>query len=129
MTKSQAIEYKVVSRAVKTSETEGVGMVLSDFVLELQKLWPPLGIEHADVLDALKRLHPQIINLRKWDPQHMEHRSYKGESEDGPFFYRGDAFRVKRTPQSRPYLEQLESLFVDGPATEGPKRPIGFIAP
>jgi len=54
MTKGQMIEYELVTRAVKATDTEGTSLHVSHFLQEMQE-W--LGeVERADVVDALKRL-------------------------------------------------------------------------
>ena len=124
MTKGQMIEYELVTRAVKATDPDGASVRISSFEQELRER---LGIvEHADVVDALKRLfRRELLCLRKWDNPDMRLRDYRGDSDDNAFFLDDcHDFRVKGTPFSTDYLEQFEP-----PPAEPPKRPIGFVPP
>ena len=123
MTKGQMIEYELVTRAVKATDTEGTSLRVSHFLQEMRER---LGeVERADVVDALKRLFlDKLLGLRKWDNPNMRFRNYEEDSDDNLFFldYHYD-LRIYRTPSSRSYLEQYEP-----PPIDPPKRPIGFVS-
>jgi hypothetical protein len=73
------------------------------------------------ISDALNRLlESGAINARKYGLNTADNRDYqKGKDNEATFFYTG-TFYLKKTPYSKPYLEQIEE------PPEPEKRRIGF---
>jgi hypothetical protein len=65
------------------------------------------NIEDRELVDALKRLSPKYLTLCKYVNGQSPCREYPNEiSSDDEFFYRGD-MRLRRTPRTDPYLQEL----------------------
>lgn len=122
MTPGQTIECRLVRLAVQATDSEGASFQLRGFLQDMMAFLP--NVQHADVMDALKRLSvQQILSLRQWDASNLCFRDYRGEQDDNAFFHGSADFRIKRTPFSRTYLERCEP---DELPAELPRRRIGF---
>lgn len=109
MLRSQWVEYQILKLALEPS-FDGQGRAVS-FSNLVGMLAPHAegSLAPIEVLDALKRLFPKFLSLRKWEHMRMAWRDYQGEKDDSRFFYSGD-FRLARTAYTCAYIEELELL-------------------
>jgi hypothetical protein len=112
------MEYVVLDRALRATDPNGYPIILGDFLLSFKEKLA--DTEDGEVVDAMKRLCPRFLALRKYDSSLRGFRDYADDDHD--FFYRGD-FRLKSTPFTR---SRLEELAAELPLPEPEKRPIGF---
>jgi hypothetical protein len=118
------IEHEILRLTLENSDHLGYSTSLPT-VTNAFRQWLP-DILHREIVDALKRLSPKYLTLLKWSNQHGQFIEYPTDiSNDGEFFYRG-AMRLRRTPHTDPYLQELAALFPSPEEPEKPKTPIGF---
>ena len=105
MSRHRQIESELLKLAIQGTNPEGYATGLP--ALELLIRERVQGVEHSDVMDAIKRLFKDgRLRLRKWNaPMTAEHIDYTGSNDN--FFFSGTFF-LKQTPYSNPYLEQIE---------------------
>ncbi len=117
--RSKKIEYAILKPIITDHDPDGYAFILGDLFNIVARSVPDAS--HPELVDAIKRLSDsRVLEPWKWSDRTQRFEPYDGSGDDG-FFYRGD-FRLKKTPDSQPYFEQLEQEV--GP--EPQKRKIGF---
>lgn len=109
----QYIEYVILKLVLQiTSDPGGYPATVSSLLTLLQQTLPGItNITNQELVDTLKRLRPKYLTLWKWSDEARRFIEYPTEiSEDGNFFYRGD-FRLRHTPMTDPYAQELQRLF------------------
>jgi len=120
----QYIECEILRLVLYHSDHLGYPTTLPALASFFRQSLP--DIADREMVDALKRLSPKHLTLRKWSNQHQRFIEYPTDiSDDGEFFYRGDMC-LQRTPYTDPYLQELASLFPPPEEPEQPQRPVGF---
>ena len=118
------IEHEILQLVLQPSDHLGYPTGLPTLANAFRQ-WLP-DIADREIVDALKRLSPKYLTLLKWSKQYGRFIEYPTDiSDDGEFFYRGD-MRLRRTPHTDPYLQELAALFPPPEEPSKPKRPIGF---
>lgn len=70
-----------------------------------------VDIDNRELVEALKRLRPKYLTLCKYvqgQPPCLEYPTQIADDED--FFYRGDGFRLRRTPETDPRAQELAAV-------------------
>jgi hypothetical protein len=117
------IEYEILRLVLEHSDHLGYPTDLPTLANLFRANLP--NATNAELVDALKRLNSKYLTLLKWSNSHGRFIEYPTDiSDDSEFFYRGD-MRLRRTPHSDPYLQELAALFPPQEPAE-PKRDYGF---
>ena len=95
------------------------------------------NIENRELVDTLKRLSPKYLTLCKYVNGQPACLTYPTQiKDDDEFFYRGDGFRLRRTPETDPRAQELGAIVEwqeAGPSVKGPTlmavRPLGSFFP
>jgi hypothetical protein len=74
--------------------------------------WMP-DVADREIVEALKRLRPQYVTLWKWSSAKRWFIEYPNEIDDDVEFFYRDNFRLRRTPHTGPYLQELATLSHD----------------
>jgi predicted nucleotide-binding protein len=103
----QQIEHAILTRALQGSGSDNLGYSTTLHALA-SSLAPTIGtIEDRELMESLMRLQPQYLALWKWDKEQNRCLEYPAEfGSDVEFFYGGD-FRLRRTLNTDPYLQDL----------------------
>lgn len=113
----QYIEHEILSLVLQHSDQLGYPTSLPGLATLVRPKLP--NIQDRELVDALKRLSPNYLTLCKYVNGQEPCRAYPEEiSRDDDFFYRGD-MRLRRTPHTDPYLQQLAAT---GAATYDERR-------
>ena len=107
----QFIEHEILTLALLHSDNSGYPVSLPDLTNLFRERLP--DIADSELVDALKRLHPKFLTLRKWSDvrgQFLEYPALGTFRDDGEFFYTRD-FRLLRTPNTDPHVQELRELF------------------
>jgi len=119
------IEHQILKLVLQHSDHLGYPTRLSDLSAFFRRTLP--DIEDRELVDALKRLRQgERLTLCKYVNGQEPCRQYPSEiSSDDEFFYRGD-MRLRRTPTTDPYFQELDALF-PSPEPAAPRKPFGFV--
>jgi predicted nucleotide-binding protein len=102
------IEQEILRLVLQYPGDSSLGYETSvpDLEIFLRPTFP--DITPHEVVEALKRLYPKHLGLWKWAFGQKKFVEYVGELNDDEFFYR-DRMRLRRTPWSDPYLQELSA--------------------
>jgi hypothetical protein len=115
------IEHAILKLIVNDTDPPGRGFTLSGLRnLVAQDVPDASGSELVDAIKRLSHRGVEVLEPRKWNPDTRAFEAYKG-ADDERFFWTGD-FRLRKTPHTQPYFEELEREV--GPEPE--RRKIGF---
>jgi hypothetical protein len=104
--KSRIIEREVLRLVLALSDHAGYSTSLPGLSTAVRYKVP--DVSDRELVDTLKRLQPQHLQLRKWIKARRRFFEYPaGTENDAEFFYTGD-FQLRHTPYTTPYLEDLD---------------------
>ena len=111
----QYIEYEILKLVLQITahDPSGYPATVPSLLTLLQQRLPDItNITNQELVDTLKRLRPKYLTLWKWSDEARRFLEYPTEiSDDGKFFYRND-FRLRHTPNTDPYVQELGTFFL-----------------
>jgi len=107
--RSRKIEYELLRMVVQCQDHLGYHATLGNLALFFRPNIP--DIENRELVEALKRLRPKYLALCKYVSGGPSCQEYPTQIDDDEiFFWRGDGFRMRRTPETALRSEELSSL-------------------
>jgi hypothetical protein len=108
--RSRKIEYELLRMVVQCQDHLGYHATLGNLALFFRPNIP--DIENRELVEALKRLRPKYLALCKYVSGGPSCQEYPTQIDDDEiFFWRGDGFRMRRTPETALRSEELSSLW------------------
>lgn len=107
--RSRRIEHCLLRTVVQCQDHLGYHATLSSLANGFQADIP--NIENRELVEALKRLQPKYLTLCKYVSGGAPCVVYPTQfADDEIFFWRGDGFRMRRTPETAPRSEELGAI-------------------
>jgi hypothetical protein len=105
----QKIEYGILRMLLQSADHLGHPTDLNSLATFFRPTFA--DIDNRELVEALKRLRPKYLTLCKYvqgQPSCLEYPTQIADDEE--FFYRGDGFRLRRTPETDPRAQELAAV-------------------
>lgn len=117
--RSQTIEHGILRMLLQSTDHLGHATDLGRLATFFRQTFS--DIDNRELVEALKRLRPKYLTLCKYvqgQPSCLEYPTQM--ADDIEFFYRGDGFRLRRTPETYPRAEELAAIVTSSHTDEKP---------
>jgi predicted nucleotide-binding protein len=102
----QKIEHGILRMLLQSTDHLGHPTSLSSLTTFFRPTFA--DIDNRELVEALKRLRPKYLTLCKYLQGQLSCLEYPTQiADDEEFFYRGDGFRMRRTPETDPRAQEL----------------------